>query len=86
MSAVDIARAAYAALCAELGTDPIAEENAILSIGRGLLPPCALAVLDKTGPATVEYFDFLTETTQAAQDAHDADVAAGHEWHGGVIS
>jgi hypothetical protein len=83
------ARRAYAALCAELGTDPIAEENAILSIGRGLLPPCALAVLDadqgdKSAAATVEYYDFLTEQTQAAQDAHEAEIAAGHEWHGEV--
>jgi hypothetical protein len=83
VKAVDVARAEYAALCRELGTDAVTEENAILSIGHEFLPPCALAVLAESDAATVEYYEWLTEQTQAAQDAHDAEYAAGHEWHGG---
>jgi len=79
---LDAARAEYAALCESLGTDQVAEENALLSIGREHLPPCAIAVLEDRDAATVEYYDWLTSETQAAQDAHDAEVAAGHEWHG----
>ncbi len=42
------------------------EEYAILSVGREFLPPCAFAVLDdKSAPATAEYYDFLSEETQA---------------------
>ncbi len=71
------ARAAYAVLCDAIGTDVTAEENAILSIGREFLPPSALAVLDG-GPATVEYFEFLTSQTEAAQAESDAEYQASH--------
>ena len=63
------------------GSDPITEEQAILSIDCAFLPPCALAVLDG-GEATAEYWAFLIEQVEQAQADHDAEVAAGHEWHG----
>lgn len=78
---VDTARAAYAALCAEYGTDPVTEEQAILSVDRKCLPACALAVLDDPAAASVEYFAWLTEQTSQAQAEHDREIAAGHEWH-----
>ena len=78
---LDQAAREFGELCSSLGTTAVAEESAILSIGREFLPACAIAVLDKSGPATVEYYEWLTEQTQDAQDAHDAEHAAGHEWH-----
>lgn len=80
-NAIDTARNAYRAYCTEIGSDPIAEENAILSIGRDLLPPCAVAVLDDRNADSVEYYEFLTEQTSEAQAGHDREIAAGHEWH-----
>lgn len=74
------ARAAYAAVCLDIGTTIEDETNSILSIGRDLLPPCAVAVLDG-GEPTEEYWQFCQEQTEKAQGEHDADVAAGHEWH-----
>ena len=74
---IESARTAYAVLCASFGTDVTAEENAILSVGREFLPPCALAVLADRDAATVEYYEWLTMQTQQAQDEHDAEYAAG---------
>jgi len=80
---IKIARAAYAAYCNEIGTDIVAEENAILSVGREFLPPHAVAVLDG-GEATEEYWTWLHNQTHTAQQEHDREVAAGHEWHASV--
>ena len=62
------------------GSDPISEEQAILSIDREFLPPCALVVLDG-GEPTEDYWAFLISQTEQAQAEHDREVAAGHEWH-----
>jgi hypothetical protein len=67
MTPCDEAEAEFVKLCRELGTTAVAEETAILRIGREFLPPCALAVLDKSGPATGEYWEWLTEQTQAGR-------------------
>lgn len=75
--AIESARLAYNALCESIGSDPIAEVSAILSIGREFLPPCAIAVLDDRDAATVEYYEFLTAETEKAQAEHDRDYAAG---------
>lgn len=64
----------------DAGSDPVSEENAILSIGRALLPSCAVIVLNG-GEATDEYWDFLRAQTEQAQAEHDAEYATGHEWH-----
>jgi hypothetical protein len=82
---VDQARAEIVALAESFGSTGVDEENAILSVGHEFLPACALAVLADRDSATVEYYEWLTGETQAAQDAHDAEVAAGHEWHGEVV-
>jgi hypothetical protein len=71
---------AFVNACKAAGTDPIVEENAILSIGREFLPACAIAVLDKTGETSGEYWAWLTKQTEAAQAEHDREYAAGHEW------
>ena len=76
---VTSARRAYCDYCLSLGTTAMAEENAALSIGREFLPTCALAVLDDSDAATVEYYQWLTDGTAAAQAEHDAEYAAGHE-------
>ena len=83
---VTSARRAYCDYCLSLGTTAIDEENAALSVGREFLPPCALAVLDDRDAATVEYYQWLTDGTAAAQAEHDAEYAAGHEWHAEVQS
>ena len=83
---VTSARRAYCDYCLSLGTTAMAEENAALSIGREFLPTCALAVLDDSDAATVEYYQWLTSVTAAAQAEHDAEYAAGHEWHAEVQS
>lgn len=74
------ARATYAAACSDIGTTIEDETSAILSIGRDLLPPCAVAVLDGAEP-TADYWEFCQEQTDKAQREHAADNAAGHEWH-----
>ena len=74
------ARLEFFALADAVGSDPIAEETAILSIGREFLPPCAIAVLDG-GEPTTEYWAFLQSETERAQREHDAEIKAGHEWH-----
>jgi len=81
MTTLETARATFYALCSDLGTTPVAEENAILSVGREFLPPCAIAVLNDRDAATVEYFEWLSAETQTAQDEHDREIDAGHEWH-----
>jgi hypothetical protein len=78
---VVIARRAYQEVCRRIGTDAATEENAILSVDPKFLPPCALAVLLDADAATVEYYDWLTGQTETAQAEHDAEYAAGHEWH-----
>ena len=67
---VTSARRAYCDYCLSLGTTAIDEENAALSVGREFLPPCALAVLDDRDAATVEYYQWLTDGTAAAQAEH----------------
>ena len=74
------ARAAFRATAEECGSDAVSEEQAILSVGREFLPPCALAMLDD-GTESAAYYEWLTEQVEAAQAEHDAEVAAGHEWH-----
>ena len=64
-------------LVAACGSDPVTEEQAILSVGREFLPACALAVLDGNEP-TDDYWLFLFAQTEQAQDEHDRDYAAGH--------
>lgn len=73
------ARANFIVLCEKFGSDHVAEENAILSIGREFLPPCAIEVLDNK-TESVEYYQWLANQTTAAQDEHEQDIAAGHEW------
>ena len=68
-------RAAYLALCEECGTDRVAEEQAVLSVGREFLPPEALTVLDG-GEPTLGYWEFLAGQTGQAQAEHDAEVAS----------
>ena len=67
-------RAAFFALCEECGTDPVTEEQAILSVAREFLPPEALAVLDG-GEPTLAYWEFLAGQTAQAQAEHDAEYA-----------
>jgi hypothetical protein len=80
-TAIESARLKFVCLCKEVGSDSISEENAILSVGREFLPPCAIAVLDNRNASSVEYYEWLSSQTMAAQDQHDRDVDAGHEWH-----
>jgi hypothetical protein len=79
--AVDAAARAYEEMCESLGVNAVAEEKIILSIGRELLPPCAIAVLDKTAPASVEYYAWLT---QVAQEVEDDDACPPTEPTGGA--
>jgi hypothetical protein len=77
-----VTRAEYAALCESLGTTAVDEENAILSAGREFLPPVAIDVLDhRDREPSEDYWTFLAEQTSQAQEEHDREVAAGHEWH-----
>ncbi len=71
-------RLAFVAYTESIGSTCEAEESAILSVGRELLPPCAIAVLDG-GEGTEEYYAFLQSQTEQAQNEHDAEVAAGRE-------
>lgn len=72
------ARAVFVAYCREIGSDEVAEENAILSVGREFLPPCAIAVLDGAD-GTAEYFEWLHAQTHEAQQQHDREIAASYE-------
>ncbi len=74
-------RTEFTDLARSVGSDPIAEEHAALNIGREFLPEFAIVVLDG-GEPTPEYWDWLADSVQQAQNEHDAEVAAGHEWHG----
>ena len=76
-------REEFIALARSVGSDPIAEEQAILSIDRAFLPECALTVLDG-GEPTADYWAFLISQTEQAQAEHEREIAAGHEWHGGT--
>jgi hypothetical protein len=78
---VNTSRRAWLDAVEACGSDPITEENAILQIGREFLPECALVVHDG-GEATVEYYEWLLTQTEQAQAEHDAEISAGHEWHG----
>lgn len=73
-------RSDFERVACECGSDAVSEENAILQVGREFLPPCAIVVLDG-GEATPEYWEFLISQTEQAQAEHDAEYAAGHEWH-----
>ena len=55
MSAIDAAFREFLALT----STPVEDENALLSIGREFLPPCARVVLDGGAP-TVEYWRWVT--------------------------
>lgn len=74
------ARAEYAAYCTEIGSDIVAEEHAILSVGREFLPAHVLAVRDGAEPDEA-YWSWLHEQTRNAQEEQEREVAAGHEWH-----
>lgn len=78
-SKAEIARLAFVAAAKECGSDPIVEENAILSVSREFLPAFAIAVLDETAEPTAEYYEWLTAQTLTAQAEHDAEIAAGRE-------
>ncbi len=47
-------------------------ENQVLSAGRALLPPCAVAVLDGCD-ATPEYWDFIAEQFESALNGAAGD-------------
>ena len=79
---VAVSRQRFVDACVDAGSDPITEENAILQVGREFLPEFALAVLHETNEPTAEYWAWLTESVEQAQAEHDAEIAAGHEWHG----
>lgn len=67
---IGVARLAYMLACENVGTDPIASENAVLSIGLEFLPECARAVLADPESATVEYYEWLTaEVVAGAEEA-----------------
>jgi hypothetical protein len=77
-----VSRQTFVDLVRSIGSDPIAEEQAILSIAREFLPACALAVIDGAEP-TEDYWAFLISQTEQAQEEHDREYQAGHEWHDG---
>lgn len=81
MQTVSAARNTFANYCREIGSDPVSEENAILSVGLEHLPQCARDVIANPDAATVEYYNWLLEQTRISQDEHDAEYNAGHEWH-----
>ena len=83
-SLVDQAKDAFADACEACGTDPITEEQAILSIGREFLPAYALKVLDGkklTQSESRSYWSWLSSQVLSAQLEHDQEYALGHEWH-----
>lgn len=59
------AKAAYRAYCAEIGSTAMAEEEAILRLGREFLAPCAIVVFEG-GEPTAEYWEWLLSQTDAA--------------------
>jgi hypothetical protein len=79
MSEVELAKARFFAVVDACGSDSMAEEGAILSVGHEFLPACAIVVLNG-GKATADYWEFLTEQTELAQREHDAQYNIGHEW------
>ena len=79
---ISAGRQAFIDCARACGSDPIAEEQGILSIDRAFLPPCVVAVLDG-GEPTEDYWTFLVSQTEEAQVEHDRAVATGHEWHNG---
>lgn len=61
---------AYLDVCTSAGTDPIAAENMVLSIGREFLPLCARLVLEGRHSATAEYWQWLAnEVAAGAEEA-----------------
>ena len=78
MNRVEKARQAFIEYATYIGSDALAEEQAILSIGREHLPECARAVLDG-GEPTEDYWDWLRSQTEEAQAEHDRENAAGYE-------
>ncbi len=77
--ATEAARIKFFEAAHACGSNPVSEENAILSVGNEFLPACAIAVRDKTAEPTAEYWDFLRSQTETAQAEHDAEIAAGYE-------
>lgn len=77
---IDRAREAFIATVKACGSDPMAEETAILSVGREYLPEFA-RVVQGGGEATAEYWEWLREQTKQAQAEHDREYVEGHEWH-----
>lgn len=75
-NSTETARLAWLDVVEECGSDPVSEEQSILSIGRDLLPPCAVVVLDG-GEPTADYYEWLQSQTEEAQAEHDRDYAAG---------
>jgi hypothetical protein len=69
---IETARQACRATCAEVGTDPVEAENAVLSIGREFLPPHARAVLLDRESATVEYWQWLAREVAAGAEENGA--------------
>jgi len=80
MNKTESARAEFAEFARSVGSDHHAEEQAILANDRSILPPCVIAVLDG-GEKTEEYWMALQSETARARAEHDAEYAAGHEWH-----
>lgn len=75
VDATETARLAFVAYCEEIGSDSITEEEAIrAAVTRDMIPG--------NGEPSAEYYEWLTEGVRAAQDEHDREVSAGHEWHG----
>jgi len=67
---VETARVDYATYCESIGSDAMAEEEAIVSaVGVSAMPPAE----------TVEYYAFLRSQTEQAQNEHDREIAAGRE-------
>jgi len=64
----------YRDICREIGTDPCAEETAILSVGSEFLPEFAREVRDG-GLARVGYWSWLAKQTVTAQEDHETGEA-----------
>jgi hypothetical protein len=69
---LETARAEFASFCAQIGSTDVDEENAILSVGREHLPPCAIAVIEDRDAATEQYYEWLLSQTAQAQAEHEA--------------
>lgn len=72
MSTRKTPREEWFSLVEDVGSDPITEEQAILSTGRKFLPPCAIVVLDGGEPSD-EYWLWLHTQTSKAQEERVRD-------------